>query len=71
MNASMHQEVNTDDFIEGCYSKSADARKDREEEVAENHRPEHTCCRSNKLHLQLIEATTIDKACVKIKNSSG
>ena len=42
MDAGMHEQVDADDLIEGFHSESIDTLENREEEVAEDHRPDCT-----------------------------
>ena len=62
MDAGMHEQVDTDDFIESFHSESIDTLENREEEVAEDHRPDCTDWSSKDLYFELSEAATVDVA---------
>ena len=71
MDAGVHEQVDTDDLIEGFHSEAIDTLENREEEVAEHHRPDCADGSSKDLDFELPEAPTVDVAQVQVEDADS
>lgn len=71
MDAGMHEQVDADYLVEGFHSESIDTLENREEEVAEDHRPDCTDGSSKDLYFELSEAAAVDVAQIQVEDANS